>query len=1203
METNRMTLAGIACFCLFVATTSYGTGGDDYEYPAKLADTLEMLPGKSLGAIFLETSGVPMEEGPLKYEAPARDLASRLGKEPLPQLLKAADELVAQARLHSVESSDWCNLAHDIHDAVAVSKDDPAAARNYINWRLQHLDFFGIRLNKREGADSSPATANVFTEISQQAQMAKGPIKANWIYACGAARFKNGDRSECQKWFDRVIKEFPNHPRAEVAMFLTARCAFSASRTLPVEDENGKVVARKEAVAKFEAFRKVYPRGRFDPDALGWLGALAFDARDYLRALDFYIAQAETPGHPETLRTAIYNCEKTLARLAPNPSGDAAFALIARHPRIAMAFTYLVLSAPEADDYDGKWDNPAEVRRWRRTMLPRIAAAVAKHKDAYKSSDWQPRYLAMLVHAASNTGSHAQALQLSQVAPDQLTHSDDLLFARAVALQRANKAREAIDTFRTLLRTFPKSPLLPGARVRLALALQDNHQAGDAVAVLTELLPKPSAKSESSTSADSEAAEVTDEKSKSSENALESRYISQAVYQGGEADWKVSQSAVFPNISGADEEQLHQLIDTLLNFAPLAELAAALNNNSFDQNAKSELRAILAERYLVMENFAEAKKFIVDRNRLQIVNRLEQLTNDNSGSAQEKAERMMQLGNAWAEARGQLLRAPLDTKLHLYQRAFPMPGLTRRENGQTLHLRDVEDQLDDRDEMHHASRWWMRAARSVPATPLAAKARLKALEALPQIARVSSYTEQRAREIKLDMVSREIYDKLRMESPKSPEAQRFAAYWSVPPLAKADYDTSNFIPGEFGDLPSVVCEQDSSALGYSFSDNNAFELLLRADTSDAGQNSYRTWEEISKRIAALRDSAAIDQPSELLREVNALDELVRKNITGVGEVSTANCLDDLVKFLAEPNVTREAQKTYVNIRLDLLHRTHWVESSSAAPSISVKDDDDAVEEEIRTAEQNPALKSFLDYLEFCRIGLIAGKQTTVKTDITTLKDGQDQPVTYSSRDYAAVEKMTRDFLNRYPRSHKREAALFVLARALYSLSSPVIVCVGVPAPGTQPSDDVFDIVKKPYRQKEFKPEPIMKALDDYDREFPNGRYAADVLNLRAATLWRMQQWDKALDLTLAQLGDKAKRDLQAEAGIRLANIFAELANVDHRPVVLALIQARPAAIPYLQAYLAAASKDRGHPLRYLQRYVSDQLHIKISTPDKSVASN
>src|SRR5256885_305099 len=91
----------------------------------------------------------------------------------------------------------------------------------------------------------------------------------------------------------------------------------------------------------------------------------------------------------------------------------------------------------------------------------------------------------------------------------------------------------------------------------------------------------------------------------------------------------------------------------------------------------------------------------------------------------------------------------------------------------------------------------------------------------------------------------------------------------------------------------------------------------------------------------------------------------------------------------------------------------------------------------------------------------------------------------------------------------------------------------------------------------------------------------------------MGQWDKALYLTLAQIADRNPVDLIGDAETRLANIFAELANVEHRPQVLEAIRKRPACVPYLAAYVGAATNDRAHPLRYLQRYLSDQLHFKI----------
>jgi hypothetical protein len=662
-------------------------------------------------------------------------------------------------------------------------------------------------------------------------------------------------------------------------------------------------------------------------------------------------------------------------------------------------------------------------------------------------------------------------------------------------------------------------------------------------------------------------------------------------YPDGELHWNVTDSAVYDNISGADQEQIYQFIDTLLNFAPLPELLAAPDDKNLDEAGKRKVRAILAERYLAAENFAEAKNYIVDPHELEVVSRLERLTNDKSGTPQQKAERMSKIGDAWAEARGLLLRAPLNTELH---EGATISGLLRRENGHTLRLPDVEDQLDERDELHHASRWWMRAARALPGTALSAKARLKALEALPQIARVSAYTEQRAREIKLEAVSREIYDKLRTESPNSPEAQRFAAYWSLPPEPKksaenASEETEAGYSTHSGETALVACDDSVSPLGYPISARNAFDALT-GKNSAAEEGSPPGMGKIEKRLAGV-DAA----------EIKDLAKSFRKYITKREDVTTANCLDDVAQFLSEPDLSDEARAAYVNLRLDLLHRTHWPDSP-VDPGISVQDSDDAVAAEIDTAEKNPALQSFHDYLDFCRIGLVAGERIAVQTDIPGAKELDGG--TYYSRDFAKIEKMTRDFVAKYPRSHKREAAMFVLARAIYSLSCPYILCVEVHPPGSE-AGDLTDTVQKMHRREPFDPKRVIQALDDYDRAFPNGRYAGDVRDMRAATLWRMGQWDKALDLTLAQIANQATGDLLGDAETRLANIFAELANVEHRPQVLEAIRKRPACIPYLAAYVGAATNERAHPLRYLQRYLSDQLHFKIPAPSPTepVAAN
>jgi len=81
--------------------------------------------------------------------------------------------------------------------------------------------------------------------------------------------------------------------------------------------------------------------------------------------------------------------------------------------------------------------------------------------------------------------------------------------------------------------------------------------------------------------------------------------------------------------------------------------------------------------------------------------------------------------------------------------------------------------------------------------------------------------------------------------------------------------------------------------------------------------------------------------------------------------------------------------------------------------------------------------------------------------------------------------------------------------------------------------------------------------------------------------------------------------LLGDAETRLANIFAELANLEHRPQVLEAIPGSPRVHSLPAAYVGPATNDRAHPLRYLQRYLSDQLHFKIpaAPPAAPIASN
>ena len=886
------------------------TGGDSFDAPApSLGDSLDFLPAKSLGEIFLETAPPSSDKEPPDFDAEVLKLSQRLRTEPAPPLVAVVDGLLAQARQHYSSGGDWCNLLHDVRDVLTGSAENKNAAADYIKWRIENKSLL-MTSAKTESSDEEKESAKSSApgqSLEEKLKAASGPLRAHWLYLMGASQFKNGDRVECLPLFGRVVKEFPRHPRAEIALFMQARCAFSESRRgieamdqRTEEETKGRAPARKKAAEVFERYRKQYPKGRFEADALGWLGALAFDGEDYLKALEYYIGQAETPGHPETIKSAAFMCEKCLVRVAEKPESAAAFSLIARHPRIAMGFTYLVLSAPEAKNYDGKYDLPADVKKWRKTILPRIAAEVVKQKQIYQAGDWQPRYLAMLAQAASAAGNQDQALQLTNLAPAELERSDDLLMVRALAFQRAGKATDAIQAYQNFLGHFPKSPMAPGVRLRLAFAFQDNHQAGAALVELKHLMTppvksevKPEAKSDEEDDSKAEDETETEAEPEAADNSdvlefEDTRYTSGETYPASEEEWDLKRSSVYPNITGADLDQIQQAIDTLLNFAPLPELATAVEDASFDDAGKKELRSVIAQRYLAQENFAEAKKFMAPDEFQRIAANLDTLTKAAAGTPQEKAENMVALGNAWAEARGKLLRAPLDTKLRLLKRYGDLDAMQRRANGRSLRLKNVDNELEERDELRHASRWWLSAARARPGTPLGAQARWKALEAMPKIAAASEYAEELAREIKGEAVSREIYEKLRAEAPDSIEAKRLAAYWSFPPPAKSENQ-------EYRD--TTAARRDANILGYPYDDFGAFE-------ENSETENRPDWNEITKRVAMLPGKAAIEKPSSMAAEVRELDALVRKNVADIGDATCANFVDDLATFFSEPNLTQ-----------------------------------------------------------------------------------------------------------------------------------------------------------------------------------------------------------------------------------------------------------------------------------------------------------
>jgi len=1145
----RFALPFAAALLGFTESRAHATG-DYYEQPlTTLPDylRLDQLPAKSFGQIESEMGKAPAEGEFINFEDELKTLTAKPGAEALASI----DKMIAAARSNRATghgggfATSLLNLLNDVRDLFAGPA-QAAESAAYLEWRLNHAADFGVNWQKPDepATETTDAAFSALTEeVEKQLAKASPALKPHWIYLQGAMLFLKHNADESQAHFLKVAKDFPKHPRAEAALFMAARCQLLRARNREYTQGDMKLVESERPYAKtlFDEFFAKYPHGRFFGDALGWYAAFAYDAHDFATALRFYIQQTSLPDHPELFGPAVEMVEKTLSHLASEPR-DKSFAEVAKYPKAAQALVYLVINTSEADNYNGKEDSIEEVRGWRKNVLPRLGAAIAAEAKRYQNAEWKPRYLAMLAYAASGAGQQEQALKLLETAGSAGQESDDLLFARGVVLHRAKRAGDAAKVLTTLLDKFPKSPLAKGARLRLGLALADDHQGGEAVLALGKLLKKPG-------NADKKPEEAAED-----EDAREER--------------------AEPILYDLDLDQVRALIDTLLNFAPVEELVMTAMAPGLDPVLRLQLTEPVAQRLLAKEQFEEARKYITPAQWELVAAPIARLTKEAEEAKEPAAHAAacLKLGDAWAAARGKLLTYPLDTDetRHTVYIDFSANADVRRADSAPFigAAGNYKLDLENRDELKHAFKWWLDASDAQPGTALAAQALWRALKAMPQIADVSPFTYDRALARNWSDVSRKIYDRLKKECADSPEAKRYAVAWDFP--APKKNDAADDSPRERNPAGNWI----SGAAALKIEDEGA------GSTDDANA--------VTKDLESLADAAGTETSAKLKSEATALADRARKAFTGLYDARWVNLADDLALFFAEPDPGSEVRQRYVQMRFRFAKQSA-IGGNGYGDDEKKEDPDQTLQNDIKTALADPKVKPVADYFEFLNLAVIANHFTWVKLND---KDKNGDPDTYRSHDYLLLAKETRAFLERRPKSRKREAALLMEARAIYRASEDIALRNLVTWPQAARWEGGYAVVYT--RQEPFDAKRVIAAFDAYDHAFPKGRYAADIRAYRAAVAFRLREWKNALALSVAQLEDHADPALDAEAANRLGDVFAQLTDEHFRADILSAIRAVPPAKEFLAQYLAPAEEDpsRDHPLRFMKDWLREQLAIK-----------
>jgi hypothetical protein len=305
-----------------------------------------------------------------------------------------------------------------------------------------------------------------------------------------------------------------------------------------------------------------------------------------------------------------------------------------------------------------------------------------------------------------------------------------------------------------------------------------------------------------------------------------------------------------------------------------------------------------------------------------------------------------------------------------------------------------------------------------------------------------------------------------------------------------------------------------------------------------------------------------------------------------------NFLEDLDLFLATPDLPFDVANRYLELRYDTLlsagigYRIFPArKTEKAGEEAGTYRDDESLLTDIRAALADPKFAKVADFLAFLELAVTANQWASIT--MATGKEARDkdgEEPTYWGRDYVKLEKMCRAWLEKYPKSTKREAALLLHCRALRHAMSPFLYYRQVAWPVAPRWEG--GSVSEPIERMKFDAKRWKAALDRYDKEFPKGRYAADMLSNRADLAVRLKDWKRALQISLAQR--ESNPHLQPDAANRLEYIFAQLAKDEDRAELLAAIRVVGGARGALQATLKRLDEGPENPLDRLRSWLEEQ---------------